>query len=119
MSAGEIVKLATDEGAADETTDTGKSDKKQPYKMQDLMQAIADRTELKRSELREAAGLVCEAIGQALDDGQTVSLPGLGKITPRKRDSKPGGDMLTARIKLVQRGEKLADMPADDEVENP
>lgn len=72
------------------------------YKMQDLMQQIAEQSDLKRSDLREAAGLVCAAIGQALEQERVLSLPGLGKITPRKRDSKPGGDILTARIKLVK-----------------
>lgn len=76
------------------------------YKMQDLMQAIAGQSDLKRSDLREAAGLICEALGAALEDGHAISLPGLGKITPRKRDSKPSGDLLTARIKLIRKGEK-------------
>jgi len=64
------------------------------------MQNIAERADLKRSDLRAAAGLVCAALGIALQDGRTVSLPGLGKITPRKRTVKPEGDILTARIKL-------------------
>ncbi|MFO7921634.1 MAG: hypothetical protein R6U99_12655 [Nioella sp.] len=70
------------------------------YKMQDLMQDIEDGSDLKRGELRTAAGLLCAALGTALQDGRTVSLPGLGKITPRKRTVKPQGDILTARIKL-------------------
>ena len=57
----------------------------QLFKMQDLMQAIAGQSDLKRSDLREAAGLICDALGAALDDGHAISLPGLGKITPRKR----------------------------------
>lgn len=77
------------------------------FKMQDLMQAITGQSDLKRSELRDAAGLICSALGVALEEGRTISLPGLGKITPRKRDSKPTGDLLTARIKLVRTGEKL------------
>ena len=70
------------------------------YKMQDLMQHIAGQSDLKRAELRAAAGQICAALGAALQDGRTVSLPGLGKITPRKRTVKPAGDILTARIKL-------------------
>lgn len=72
------------------------------YKMQDLMQQIADQSDLKRSDLRQAAGLICAALGQALQQERVLSLPGLGKITPRKRDTKPGGDILTARIKLAK-----------------
>lgn len=119
MSAGEIVNLASVKEDGSESAKAETDTKPQQYKMQDLMQAIAGQSDLKRSELREAAGLVCDAIGEALDAGHTVSLPGLGKITPRKRDSKPSGDLLTARIKLVRKGEKLAPESTDDDAENP
>lgn len=74
------------------------------YKMQDLMQEIASQSELKRKDLREAAGLVFEALGTALQDGRSVNFPGLGKITPRKRNERSNGDILTARIKLPAKG---------------
>ncbi|PIV73018.1 MAG: hypothetical protein COW55_14575 [Rhodobacteraceae bacterium CG17_big_fil_post_rev_8_21_14_2_50_65_11] len=93
QSAEGIVQLAAGPGASE-------SAEPPIYKMQDLMQNIAERADLKRSDLRAAAGLVCAALGIALQDGRTVSLPGLGKITPRKRTVKPEGDILTARIKL-------------------
>jgi nucleoid DNA-binding protein len=119
MSAGEIVKLSSkveDDGTNAEAMG---ADKPQPFKMQDLMQAIAGQSDLKRSDLREAAGLICDALGQAMDEGRVISLPGLGKITPRKRDSKPSGDMLTARIKLFKKGEKLIESEPGDTEENP
>jgi len=93
------------------------------YKMQDLMQAIAGNSDLKRGELRDAAGLVVAAIGDALQAGRTVSLPGLGKITPRKREEKPSGDILVARIKLPAQAAAEPEDPADGagqgEDENP
>lgn len=70
------------------------------YRMQDLMQQIADQSDLKRSDLRKTAGLIFDALGQALQEGRTLTFPGLGKVTPRKRDDKPSGTLLTARIKL-------------------
>ncbi|WP_306044818.1 HU family DNA-binding protein [Nioella sp. MMSF_3534] len=111
--------LSSSADANSATAEITGADKPKAYKMQDLMQAIADQSDLKRSELREAAGLVCEAIGRALDDGQVISLPGLGKITPRKRDSKPSGDLLTARIKLMNKGEKLTPTEPEDDPEKP
>lgn len=119
MSAGEIVSLSSSVDANSEIAETTGSEKPKAYKMQDLMQAIADQSDLKRSELREAAGLVCEAIGRALDDGHVISLPGLGKIIPRKRDSKPSGDLLTARIKLMNKGDKLTPAAPEDDPEKP
>ena len=85
------------------------------FKMKDLMQALTEGSEIKRSDLREAAGLVCAALGQALQEGKTINLPGLGKITPRKREEKPSGDMLTARIKLASPGQDKAQVtPAEE-----
>jgi DNA-binding protein HU-alpha len=86
------------------------------FKMKDLMQALTEGSQVKRSDLREAAGLVCAALGQALQEGKTINLPGLGKITPRKREEKPSGDMLTARIKLAgPAGEKARAERSDED----
>lgn len=93
QSAAEIAPLVAGPGASE-------SGGPPIYKMQDLMQDIAERSDLKRSDLRAVAGLVCAALGTALQDGRSMTLPGLGKITPRKRTVKPEGDILTARIKL-------------------
>ena len=75
------------------------------FKMKDLMEAIASQSELKRSDLREAAGLVCEALGAALAEGRSLQLPGLGKITERRRESKPSGELIVDRIKLAKPAE--------------
>ncbi|WP_071675001.1 HU family DNA-binding protein [Nioella nitratireducens] len=71
-----------------------------PFRMKDLLDAVGAESELKRSDLRDTAVDLGEAIAGALRDGRTVILPGLGKITPRKREEKPSGVMVTARIKL-------------------
>jgi nucleoid DNA-binding protein len=70
------------------------------YKMQDLMQALEGKSELKRGELRQTVGHVLEALGAALAQGNDVSLPGFGKITAKRRETKPGGEQIIARIKL-------------------
>lgn len=70
------------------------------FKMQELMAALEGKSELKRAELRQTAGLVLEALGTALHEGHDVALPGLGKITAKRREAKPNGDQIVARIKL-------------------
>lgn len=70
------------------------------FKMQELMAALEGKSELKRGELRHAVGLVLEALGTALHEGHDLALPGLGKITAKRRESKPNGDQIVARIKL-------------------
>ena len=70
------------------------------FKMQELMQALEGKSGLKRAELRQTVGHVLEALGAALAQGNDVSLPGLGKITAKRREAKPGGEQIIARIKL-------------------
>ena len=55
MSAGEIVELSSKVEDDGTNADAMGADKPQPFKMQDLMQAIAGQSDLKRSDLREAA----------------------------------------------------------------
>jgi nucleoid DNA-binding protein len=81
------------------------------FKMQDLMQALEGKSELKRGELRQTVGHVLEALGAALAQGNDVSLPGFGKITAKRREAKPGGEQIIARIKL--------NAPAPDPVRTP
>jgi len=81
------------------------------FKMQELMQALEGKSELKRAELRQVAGQVLEALGEALAQGNDVSLPGFGKITAKRREAKPGGEQIIARIKL--------NTPAPDPVRTP
>ena len=117
MAVGDVLNLSSVEG------DQGVDDQGGPdpklFKMQDLMQAVAENSDLKRSELRSAAGLICDALGQALQEERIISLPGLGKIIPRKRDSKPSGDILTTRIKLTKPAQETAGETDEERDENP
>ena len=70
------------------------------FKMPDLMQALEGKSELKRAELRQTVGHVLEALAAALAEGHDVALPGFGKITAKRRETKPGGEQIIARIKL-------------------
>jgi len=70
------------------------------FKMPELMQALEGKSELKRAELRQTVGHVLEALGAALAQGNDVALPGFGKITAKRREAKPGGEQIIARIKL-------------------
>ncbi len=100
-TASEEENAAVDEPISD-TSETEDTKEENPvFKMPDLMAAIDGTSEMKRSELREAAGLVLSAISDALNTGHTINLPGLGKIHPKRREEKENGDVLIARIKLA------------------
>lgn len=67
----------------------------------DLLDALADQSALKRSDLKQAMELVLSEIGKLMDAGDEVVLPPLGKLTVKKRVAKDGGDVLTVKIKRM------------------
>lgn len=83
------------------------------FKMQELMAALVDKTDMKRAELRQTVGHVLDALGAALADGNDITLPGLGKITAKRREMKPGGEQIIARIKLIDASKKDTNLGTD------
>ncbi|MEX3015101.1 HU family DNA-binding protein [Gymnodinialimonas hymeniacidonis] len=65
----------------------------------DLIQAVADRVSLKRSEAKMVFDVVLDEIGKALDANEEVIVPPLGKLMVKKRLEKPNGEMLTLKLK--------------------
>lgn len=68
-------------------------------KRPDLIEAVAKRVSLKRSEAKMVFDVVLDEIGKALDASDEVVVPPLGKLMVKKRLEKPGGDMLTLKLK--------------------
>lgn len=68
-------------------------------KRPDLIEAIAKRVSLKRSEAKMMFDVVLDEIGKALDASDEVVVPPLGKLMVKKRMEKPGGTMLTVKLK--------------------
>lgn len=68
-------------------------------KRPDLIEAIAKRVSLKRSEAKMVFDVVLDEIGRALDASDEVVVPPLGKMMVKKRLEKPGGTMLTLKLK--------------------
>lgn len=68
-------------------------------KRPDLIEAVAKRVSLKRSEAKMVFDVVLDEIGKALDSSDEVVVPPLGKLMVKKRMEKPGGDMLTLKLK--------------------
>lgn len=65
----------------------------------DLIEAIAARVSLKRSEAKMVFDVVLDEIGKALDASDEVVVPPLGKLMVKKRMEKPGGKILTLKLK--------------------
>jgi len=87
---------AAAEGA--ETADTGEDDPR--FKRGDLIEAVAERTSLKRSDAKVVLELVLDELGRALDRNEELVLPPLGKLIVKKRKPDADGpDILTLKIR--------------------
>ncbi|QBY00823.1 hypothetical protein E2K80_08875 [Rhodophyticola sp. CCM32] len=88
--------------------------KPEKFKRGDLINAVAARSPVKRSDLRLTVELVLDELGKALDSGKDLVIPPLGKITVKRRNPAKNGDILVSRIKLHKAAsEGLADEGED------
>ncbi len=79
-------------------------------KRPDLIEAIANRVSLKRSEAKMVFDVVLDEIGKALDASDEVVVPPLGKLMVKKRLEKPGGTMLTLKLKRAEEDPTAGDL---------
>lgn len=76
---------------------SGQSDNR--LKRPDLIEAIAARVSIKRSEVKEVMDVMLDELGKAVDAADEVVVPPLGKFMIKKRIEKPGGPLLTVKLK--------------------
>jgi len=70
------------------------------FKRGNLIEAVAERTALKRSDAKVVLELVLEELGRALDANEELVLPPLGKLMVKKRKPDADGpDILTIKIR--------------------
>lgn len=69
------------------------------FRRPDLIQAVAERSALKRSDCKLVLELVLEELGKALDARDELALPPLGKLSIKKRKTLGAGEMLTVKLK--------------------
>lgn len=70
------------------------------FKRADLIEAVAERTALKRSDAKVVLELVLEELGKALDRNGELVLPPLGKLSvKRRKPDADGPDILTVKLR--------------------
>jgi len=75
------------------------------FKRPDLIDAVADKTALKRGDAKIVLELVLQELGHALDRNEELVLPPLGKLMVKKRKPDADGpDVLTVKIRRPQTG---------------
>ncbi|MBF9059396.1 hypothetical protein HKCCSP123_09390 [Rhodobacterales bacterium HKCCSP123] len=86
------------------------------FKRGDLIEAVGQRTALKRSDSKLVLELVLEELGKALDGNDDLVLPPLGKLMVKNRKSDADGPgVLTVRIRRPRvAGEAAGESPLAD-----
>lgn len=70
------------------------------FKRADLIEAVAVRTSLKKSDAKVVLELVLEELGKALDRNGELVLPPLGKLSvKRRKPDADGPDILTVKLR--------------------
>lgn len=69
------------------------------FKRSDLLAAVAARSDLPKSQLRDVIELVLEEMGQALSSGQDLAVPPLGRIKQQRRKEMDGAEVLGLRLR--------------------
>lgn len=70
------------------------------FKRPNLIEAVSERTSMKRSDVKMIVELVLDEMGKALDKNEELVLPPLGKVMVKKRQPNPtGSDLLTMKVK--------------------
>ncbi|MEM6609599.1 MAG: HU family DNA-binding protein [Pseudomonadota bacterium] len=80
-----------------EETDSVEND--QVFKRNDLLDAVAARSAMARSDLRAVIELVLDEVGGALTSGHDLALAPLGRIKVQKRKSTDGAEVMTLRLR--------------------
>jgi nucleoid DNA-binding protein len=75
------------------------ADRTERVRRGDLLDAMAERSPMRRADLKVVMELMLEEMGKLLDNGDEVVLPPLGKLMVKKRVPRDGGDILTVKLK--------------------
>ena len=97
-----------------------KSDSKPKVKIEALkrralLEAVAMRVGVKRTDAREVMDAVLVEMAEALDQGRDLILPPFGKVMLRKDKDGQDGRPMVARIKLIEADKRGASAEETDQ----
>ncbi len=86
------------------------------FKRPDLIEAVCQRSALKRADAKQVLELVLDELGKALDRNDELVLPPLGKLMVKNRKpDEDGPDILTVKIRRPRgAGEDGGESPLAD-----
>ena len=84
-------------------------------KRRTLLEAVAMRVGVKRTDAREVMDAVLVEMAEALDQGRDLILPPFGKVMLRKDKDGQDGRPMVARIKLIEADKRGASAEENDQ----
>ncbi|MEQ3626932.1 MAG: HU family DNA-binding protein [Celeribacter sp.] len=80
-----------------------------------LIDRVVERSGGKKRDVKPVVEAMLEVLGQALDNGEELVLPPLGKVKLTRRKPLANGEVLTARIRRTgaAKGDPIAQTPED------
>lgn len=73
---------------------------RQQLRMKDMVERVMDRTGLKKGEVKASVEATLAVLGEALESGEDINTPGLGKMRVTREKPTPRGRMMM--VKLVR-----------------
>lgn len=89
-----------------ETTQITAGDGGPQLKKQELFKKTADRSGIKKNQVKPAIEAALEVIGEALAQGREINLPPLGKIKQNRVKDSAGARIIIAKIRQAKPNEK-------------
>lgn len=89
-----------------ETTQVTAGDGGPQLKKQELFKKAADRSGIKKNQVKPAIEAALEVIGEALAQGREINLPPLGKIKQNRVKDSAGARIIIAKIRQAKPNEK-------------
>lgn len=82
----------------------------QLFRRNDLLDAVAERSAMPRSDLRSVIELVLDEMGKALSEGQNLALHPLGRVKIQRRKDGEEAEVLSLRLR------RKTDVGSDDAI---
>ncbi|MBE1288810.1 MAG: hypothetical protein GJ679_02225 [Rhodobacteraceae bacterium] len=96
-------------------SDSKPKTKIEALKRRALLEAVAMRVGVKRTDAREVMDAVLVEMAEALDQGRDLILPPFGKVMLRKDKDGQDGRPMVARIKLIEADKRGASAEETDQ----
>ncbi len=80
----------------------------------DFIDRVASGSKLKKNQVKDATETILTELGRALDRGEELALPPLGRLKLVKRKDQGGNEIITLRLRRLRDAATVQPVPDDD-----